>query len=480
VTDPTNQGTRKVARKFTELPDGLSFRLGTITAYADNPRRVTATIAGVSIANIPLLDSAAGLVGANVWVISAGGGQLLAIGHSNGLGAAAGGVFPRIFITNVSGDIMNVGNDSKLVDVGIANTMGVQGMQDAAQGYIKFGTAGPTIGGDGTGSLILPQTGTLVLPPILRLGGGFGPSIETNGDYLLLNSDTDIYLDGNSIALRDQAGANERGYINNDGIRIHGNRDIYWTAYGNRIWAQDVTWMRIAPNLYCGGEIQSGSQFRFGGTGYKFTHDTDTDTGFYYDSDGSFRLIGNGQTALWVNGAIATIGAAYGAELRLYSAGDSNHFLRYDGNTPTGSGEASNGPRLNGYSTVWLHQQLNDKSFFLSSAGNVFINGGNTYQNFSSRDIKENIETLDPADALAEVLLWRPVTFDYKEWPHRHADGFILEEHIGVSPQMCDAEMKSIAYAEGVPRLAAAIHALHKEIEDLKAEIAELRSSGGS
>lgn len=75
-------GERRIARKISRGPS-VEIRMGTITALsAGPPRRVTATVAGVSIPNIPILDSAAGTVGKNVWIISMGKGRLLAIGSS--------------------------------------------------------------------------------------------------------------------------------------------------------------------------------------------------------------------------------------------------------------------------------------------------------------------------------------------------------------------------------------------------------------
>ncbi|MCB1538761.1 MAG: tail fiber domain-containing protein, partial [Alphaproteobacteria bacterium] len=46
-----------------------------------------------------------------------------------------------------SGDVLRVGNDSKLVDIDIANTMGVYGVQNSAIGNIKLGSGGGTIYG---------------------------------------------------------------------------------------------------------------------------------------------------------------------------------------------------------------------------------------------------------------------------------------------------------------------------------------------
>jgi len=46
-----------------------------------------------------------------------------------------------------SGDVLWVGNDSKLVDINIANTAGIYGLQDSTTGSIKLGSNGGTITG---------------------------------------------------------------------------------------------------------------------------------------------------------------------------------------------------------------------------------------------------------------------------------------------------------------------------------------------
>lgn len=49
--------------------------------------------------------------------------------------------------TAASGDVLYVGNDSKLVDIDVVNTLGVYGIQDSTQGHIKLGSSGPVISG---------------------------------------------------------------------------------------------------------------------------------------------------------------------------------------------------------------------------------------------------------------------------------------------------------------------------------------------
>ena len=46
-----------------------------------------------------------------------------------------------------SGDVLRVGNDSKLVDIDIAHTMGLYSITDPTRGSLKLGSGGPTITG---------------------------------------------------------------------------------------------------------------------------------------------------------------------------------------------------------------------------------------------------------------------------------------------------------------------------------------------
>jgi len=65
-------------------------------------------------------------------------GNLRVIGAIYGIGEAG---------TSGSGDIIFLGDDTKLTDIGIANTVGLYGQQDTNQGHLKLGSSGPTLSG---------------------------------------------------------------------------------------------------------------------------------------------------------------------------------------------------------------------------------------------------------------------------------------------------------------------------------------------
>ena len=215
-----------------------------------------------------------------------------------------------------------------------------------------------------------------------------------------------------------------------DGIRL---------GYGPRIYSLDATWVRM-DNMFTPGEMRAvtvGIQ----GTAYM---------------------------------------TAAGNQLRFNGLADGNHFVAYSSALPSQSGEGSNGPRLNGYSSVWLHQEVADKSLFLNSGGNAFLNSGNAWQTFSSRELKENIDSLDPEECLAMVRRWRPVRFDWKPeqlTPHPTGHGFIAEEMYETTRDICAVEgelsqrpgwVNGINYAGTTPWLAGAVQALAERIEQLE------------
>lgn len=46
------------------------------------------------------------------------------------------------------GDALSIGNDTKLVDINVADTFGLQGLENSANGGIQFGLGGPTLSGN--------------------------------------------------------------------------------------------------------------------------------------------------------------------------------------------------------------------------------------------------------------------------------------------------------------------------------------------
>jgi hypothetical protein len=69
---------------------------------------------------------------------------------------------------NGTGDNFVIGDDVKIGDVNVSNTLGVTGQQDPTQGYVKFGSSGPVFGFASTAGLF--AAGTAVTGSLIQKG----------------------------------------------------------------------------------------------------------------------------------------------------------------------------------------------------------------------------------------------------------------------------------------------------------------------
>jgi hypothetical protein len=69
---------------------------------------------------------------------------------------------------NGTGDNFTIGDDVKIGDVNLSNTLGITGIQDPTQGYVKFGSSGPIVGFASTAAL--PAAGTAVTGSLIQKG----------------------------------------------------------------------------------------------------------------------------------------------------------------------------------------------------------------------------------------------------------------------------------------------------------------------
>lgn len=82
-----------------------------------------------------------------------------------------------------NGGFVQVGDDAKLVDIGVPNTVGVVGMSDATIGYIRFGSGAASLGWNGTnlginGNEILHRGNLDTTGFMLKAGGTFSGLVE--------------------------------------------------------------------------------------------------------------------------------------------------------------------------------------------------------------------------------------------------------------------------------------------------------------
>ncbi|MGW8178932.1 MAG: hypothetical protein ACWGQW_09245, partial [bacterium] len=103
--------------------------------------------------------------------------------------------------------------------------------------------------------------------------------------------------------------------------------------------------------------------YQYNNTGWCFTHNGDTDTGLYYAGSNDF-YIGDGNThPIRITPNVLGVQGQWGNQIYLYSNSDTNHRLYHEVLAATSvhpsSGIASNGPSLQGYSSVLLKCALN-------------------------------------------------------------------------------------------------------------------------
>jgi hypothetical protein len=215
-------------------------------------------------------------------------------------------------------------------------------------------------------------------------------------------------------------------------FRARGSGGVYWESWGGGWYMTDSTWVRI-----------------YGGK--------------WLDTAGG---------VLTTRGGMIRVGA---------DPNDANHSLAYSSEAAAaidpGSGVGSNGPKLQGYSTVWLRTAVNGYSFLFYDK-NSYLTSAGVYSKFSSRELKDEIEPLDPDRCLSDVARWQPVDYIVKQNPEMgRLDGFIAEDLDEVSPQLVvhtapgserENRPHAIDYGALTPRLAGAVQALLRRIEQLE------------
>lgn len=67
---------------------------------------------------------------------------------------------------NGTGDNFQIGDDAYIGDVNISNVLGIKGIQDPTQAYIKFGSSGPIVGFAAGASL--PSAGTAITGSLIQ------------------------------------------------------------------------------------------------------------------------------------------------------------------------------------------------------------------------------------------------------------------------------------------------------------------------
>ena len=301
-------------------------------------------------------------------------------------------------------------------------------------------------------------TNTFVSTPSAS-GSVFIRSGKNGGNQLVIQSDGNHSLTGKLTSTSDLV-SNAWVYAQGGYVMLGGG-GVGWYNNGDNAWVRATN----DKNIYTGNEIRGGN-FRFQSGGYVFTHYQDTDTGLYYDADGQFRFIANGQNSAQFTASRFTV--PNGCHLNLYAANDDNHSIWYN----SGIG----GPEIDGYQGVRI---------FTPSSGAIydFQNSGYAYSPYgwltsSSVALKENIEDLTAERAVDIVQRLRPVTYDMVDGTHPDQIGFIAEWTQDVAPHAVAAELNAddetletigagIDYAKFTPILTRVLQHVLDRLDDI-------------
>ncbi len=117
----------------------------------------------------------------------------------------------------------------------------------------------------------------------------------------------------------------------------------------------------------------------------------------------------------------------------------------------------------------------------LHMGSGAHVTAGGVWTNASSRDYKEDIQTLSAADAVATLAGLNPVTYKYKNTENEHHVGFIAED---VPALVAEEDRKSLSPMDVVAVLTKVVQEQQKlaqdqqkTIDELAAKVAELEKS---
>ena len=217
-----------------------------------------------------------------------------AVKIAGGLGVAGSIYADQIRLTNNgNGTNVYVGDDVRLGDINIANTLGIHGLQDATKGYIVFGNSNSTayIGRDGTN-------------PITVYGGQFTVSgTATGGSAIMLqlngytNKGGTGYHDFLSVTNTYSSATNPNKFFR---MNSTGNLEIINSAYTTNIFTLTDAGVLTVPQISAGGSTGTIGQVL-----------TSNGTGLYWSNAGSGTITsitaGTGLTGgtITTNGTIA-------------------------------------------------------------------------------------------------------------------------------------------------------------------------------
>jgi len=320
---------------------------------------------------------------------------------------------------------------------------------------------------DSSGNLLVGKTADNVATVGIE-ARATGPLISTRdgSDALRLNR---LNSDGEIIQLRKDGTTVGSIGVASEYLYIHGTRS---TDAGLMLGSQT-----IAPASSSGANRNNEIDLGFAGNTFKdgyfsgqvlaqfFTGVGDTDTYMDISSNPANTIkfyTGGSERARFDDSANFLVGAT--------SLNDTNGFTVF----PIGSGSAT---------MVRIDRNSNGTALQFrqgqSAIGTVTTTtSGVTYNTTSDIRLKQDIEPLAATDKL---MAMNPVSYNWKADPDGpRSMGFIAQEMADVMPEAvstADDDMMSMDYGRITPILVSALQDAHRKIDELAAEIAELKAS---
>ncbi len=352
-----------------------------------------------------------------------------------------------------------IGDDSRLLDINIANTLGLYGAQDNTVGSIKFGSGGGIISG-ANGNIGIGTTGPAI---DLALGDtDTGLDWASDGKFYLVANNADIMT-----VTADKIGIGTTTPDNT--LDVVGTLDVSGAAYLNGIVLDNDASISGVEGILGYNDLKlygdnSGGPDLFIGTDGKVGIGTDTPRD-------KLEVAGGNILADRINLGGATGGLYY------ITMGDND----------TGIHSGGDGV-LDFYTNGSIRMKLTTIS---GRNGYVVYDGDSNWDFYSDLRLKENIHS--ETNLLNRVMQLNVVNFNFKDNPQKNKEiGFIAQEVEPYFPTIVseyqddryDFKVKMLGYSDFGVIAVGAIKELKKEkdaeIADLQAQIEALKAENTS
>jgi hypothetical protein len=485
------------------------------------------TLTGTTFSNAGVTSAVAGT---GVGVSAATGAVTFSIGQS--VATSAQVTFDSVITgNNGNGTNVRIGDDAWIGDINAANTFRIQGVQDATQGYIVFGNSNATaLGRTGTGALTYGGN-TIYHGGNLTVGDGgltqvnFTTTrrdkldgIAANANNYSLPTATSTALGGielasdttQTVAANAVSATAGRTYGLQLNASLQGVVNVPWTDTTYSVGDGGLTAVNFTTTrrdkldgIAAGATNVTNTNQLTNGAGYITASSTDTLT----NKSGNISQWTNNSGYQTSSGTVAkvenTVTSTNSADLVYGNMADNDQFRIRIGGTASNAGfveiatadDATEPIHVRQYSGVFT--TLSRTATLLDGSGNTTFPGDVTAYSSDER-LKENIKNIP--NALDKVLSLNGVTFDWKQEAFdagfnpkiKEGDAGVLAQQVqavlpqAVKPAPFDLDENggsrsgenylTVQYEKLAPLFIEAIKEQQKQIEELKAELAELKN----